>query len=175
MAERAGLPVFSQTRCRSLIRTSQGIHVTTGARPRPRVVSSCTGIKHMSRGQITAVRYQVRQCTTSVLIITQRIDLRFFFFFWGRLCVLVWRPSKSKHTEPHTHDEDRNFSFKNSRCTINTDRCLSREWCPEQKSCPWRWSSPAKYPCRPVCASPWRQPGLFGDDTHAKRKRSMWA
>ena len=77
------------------------------------------------------------------------------------------------HTQNHTHAEDRNFSFGNTR--YKTGRCFSREWCPEQKSCPWRWCSPAKYQCLPVCASPWRQPGLFSDDTHAKRKRSKWA
>ena len=67
------------------------------------------------------------------------------------------------------------LSLMNNMDNINTDRCCSSEWCPAQKSCPWRWSSPAKCPCLLVCASPWRQPGLFCDDTHAKRKRSEWA
>ena len=104
MAEWVGLPVKTQTRCRSLIRTSQGIYVTTGAHPRPRVVSSCAGIEHMSRGRITAVRYQVRQYTTSVLIITQRIALRFFSLFWdGRVCQFGAHQKGNTQNHTHTH------------------------------------------------------------------------
>ena len=32
-----------------------------------------------------------------------------------------------------------------------------------------------KYPCPAACASLWRQPSLFGDDTHAVSTRPRWA
>ena len=32
-----------------------------------------------------------------------------------------------------------------------------------------------KYPCPAACVSQWRQPSLFGDDTHAVVKRPKWA
>ena len=32
-----------------------------------------------------------------------------------------------------------------------------------------------KYPCPTACASLWRQPSLFGDDTHAVATRPKWA
>ena len=35
--------------------------------------------------------------------------------------------------------------------------------------------APQRCPCLPACASLWRQPSLFGDDTHAVVARPKWA
>ena len=37
------------------------------------------------------------------------------------------------------------------------------------------WRRLRKIPCLAACASQWRQPSLFGDDTHAVVTRPKWA
>ena len=35
--------------------------------------------------------------------------------------------------------------------------------------------APKKYPCPVACASQWRQPSLFGGDTHAVTTHEVWS
>ena len=89
--------------------------------------------------------------------------------------------NNSVHVAPGGAENTRWDTYRRQLCLRRNYRQFFGRWFSEVKGIQTLGSERLdvealkKYPCPAACASLWRQPSLFGDDTHAVDTRPRWA